>query len=101
MEPGARLIAMTPICPHTLSQRSIIFPPEDVVEIRVPRGRDGQIQEVEAAFDGSHILTLRTGDSIRITGAAESLHMLRLNRVSFLQLLQEKVSDKKNGYDNR
>lgn len=42
VEPGARLIVLTPICPHSLNQRSIVLSPEDVIEIQIPaRGESG------------------------------------------------------------
>ena len=66
VEPKARLITLTPICPHTLNQRSIILSPEDVIEIAVPQGRDGRSQTVEAVFDGSQAVRLSTGERIRI-----------------------------------
>ncbi|MCR5755401.1 MAG: NAD(+)/NADH kinase, partial [Acetatifactor sp.] len=46
VEPRAKLIMVTPICPHTLNQRSIILSPDDVVEIVIPEGREGKDQTV-------------------------------------------------------
>lgn len=67
VEPGARLMVMTPICPHTLNTRSIILSPEDQVEIVIAEGRDGQAQQAEVNFDGGQAQMLTTGD--RIPGA--------------------------------
>lgn len=91
VEPKARLIVVTPICPHTLNQRSIIFAPEDIVEIEIPMGREGRIQTVEANFDGSHVIPLRTGDRIRVAESEEGTEFIRLNRVSFLEVLHRKM----------
>ncbi len=93
VEPKARLIVVTPICPHTLNQRSIILSPEDVVEIEIPQGREGSVQTVEANFDGSHVIPLRTGDRIRIVKSEKSTEFLQLNRVSFLEALHRKMTD--------
>ena len=60
VEPRAKLIVLTPICPHSLNQRSIILSPEDVIEIEIPQGREGRIQTVEASFDGTHVIPLET-----------------------------------------
>ena len=65
VEPGARLMVMTPICPHTLNTRSIILSPEDQVEIVIAEGRDGQAQQAEVNFDGGQAQMLTTGDRIR------------------------------------
>lgn len=93
VEPKARLIMVTPICPHTLNQRSIILSPEDVIEIEIPQGREGRVQTLEANFDGSHVIPLRTGDLIRIVKSEKSTEFIQLNRVSFLEVLHKKMTD--------
>lgn len=94
VEPKAKLIMLTPICPHALNQRSIILPPEDVIEIEIPNGREGQPQTVEANFDGSHKIALSTGDRIRIVQSEKTTEFIRLNQVSFLEMLHRKMRDK-------
>lgn len=93
MEPGASLITLTPICPHTLNQRSIILSPDDVVEIEIPPIRDGMSQDVEANFDGTHKIALRTGDRIRIVKSEKTTEFLQLNQVSFLEVLNKKMRE--------
>ncbi len=93
VEPKARLITLTPICPHTLNRRSIILSPEDVIEIEIPKGREERIQTVEVSFDGSHVIPLRTGDRVRIAESGESTAFIKLSQVSFLEVLQRKMTD--------
>lgn len=93
VEPKAKLIMLTPICPHTLNQRSIILSAEDVIEIEIPQNSDGSVQTVEASFDGGHGIPLRTGEKIRITQSEKITEFLRLNRVSFLEVLHGKLSE--------
>lgn len=93
VEPKAKLILVTPICPHTLNQRSIILSPEDVVDIEILPGREGRTQTVEANFDGSHIIPLQTGDRIRIVKSEKSTEFIQLNKVSFLEVLHKKMAD--------
>ena len=85
VEPRAKLIVLTPICPHSLNQRSIILSPEDVIEIEIPQGREGRIQTVEASFDGTHVIPLETGDRIRIVQSEKITEFIQLNQVSFLE----------------
>lgn len=91
VEPGARLIMLTPICPHSLNQRSIILSSEDVVDIEIPERGEGGVQTVEASFDASHVVPLETGDRVRITQWEESAEFLRLDQVSFLEVLHRKM----------
>ena len=93
IEPGAKLITLTPICPHTLNQRSIILSPEDVIEVEIPDIRDGQSQTVEVNFDGSHVIPLGTGDRIRIVRSEKVTEFIQLNQVSFLEVLHKKMME--------
>ena len=92
VEPQARLIMLTPICPHTLNCRSIILSAEDQIEIEIPSGRDGQSQTVEANFDGAHVVPMQTGDRIRIVKSEKTTEIIQINKVSFLEVLHRKMS---------
>ena len=93
VEPKAKLITLTPICPHSLNQRSIILSPEDEIVIEIPGGREGKSQTVEANYDGSHKVTMCTGDHIRIVQSEKITEFIQLNQVSFLDVLHRKMRD--------
>ncbi len=93
VEPGARLLLMTPICPHTLNTRSIVLAPDDEIRIEIPEGKDGRLQTVEANYDGSHKARLKTGESIVIRRADKTTGILKLNTESFLTVLHKKMSE--------
>lgn len=93
VEPSARLMLLTPICPHTLNTRSIVFSPEDEITVEIPPGKDGHEQVVEANFDGSYKAALRTGDRILIRKADRTTGIVRLNTESFLSVLHKKMSE--------
>ncbi|MCM1155613.1 MAG: NAD(+)/NADH kinase [Roseburia sp.] len=92
VEPGAALLLLTPICPHTLNTRSIVLSPEDEVGIVIPEGRDHTVQTLEANFDGTQKIVLRTGDKIVIRRASETTGILKLNTESFLEVLHKKMA---------
>ena len=93
VEPSARLLLLTPICPHTLNTRSIVFAPEDEIIVEIPPGKDGHEQVVEANFDGSHKEALRTGDRLVIRRAQRTTGIVRLNTESFLSILHKNMSE--------
>lgn len=93
VEPGASLLLLTPICPHTLNTRSIVLAPDDEIRIEIPRGKDGQRQTVEASYDGIHKVRLQTDDSIVIRRADKTTGILKLNTESFLTVLHKKMSE--------
>lgn len=93
VEPKAKLIVLTPICPHSLNQRSLILSAEDCIEIEIPQGREEMKQAVEASFDGSFAVPLGMGDRIRIVRSERVTNFIRLNHVSFLETLHRKMSN--------
>lgn len=93
VEPTAKLLMLTPVCPHTLGARTIILSAEDEIEIEIPERNDGRRQEVEANFDGAGKIAIEAGDRIRIKKAEKSTKFIRMNKVSFLDVLHKKLSE--------
>lgn len=93
VEPQAKLLLLTPICPHTIGARSIVLSPEDVIEIKVQSSRHGEEQELEVNFDGSLTRQMSRGDSIKICRSHRVTKFIRLSKVSFLEVLHKKLSE--------
>lgn len=93
VEPGAKLILLTPICAHTLQTRSVILKPEDEITVRIRERADREAQSMEVCFDGSRNLALRTGDEVCITKSEKSISVIKLSEVSFLDVLNRKMSE--------
>ncbi len=92
--PASELIMLTPICPHSLNQRSIILSGDDVVEIKIPLSKDNHEQEMEVSFDGSNRQIVHTGDSIVVGRSNRYITIARLGKDSFLDVLNRKMSEK-------
>ena len=91
VEPTASLIVITPICPHALNTSSIVLSGEDEIVIEIGKGRNGSTEEVSVAFDGADMVTLFTGDKVRVHKAAASTRIMKLSKVSFLEILRRKM----------
>ena len=91
VEPGANLIVLTPICAHTLNARSIILKAENIVEIEIDSGHNGTILQVEANSDGNERIAMETGDKIFISKAENTTKIIKLSKVSFLEILHKKM----------
>lgn len=93
VEPRAKLILLTPICPHSMQNRTIVLSPEDQVTVEIGCSKDGEKQEVEAIFDGCHKITLHTGDKIEVKRSEKTTGIVKLGKASFLEVLHRKMSD--------
>ena len=93
VSPSGTMIIMTPIAPHTLNSRSIVFPAEDVITVEVGKGRHEDQEKAVAAFDGDAVIHLVTGDRIVIRRAEEKTKILKLNHLSFVEVIRQKMRD--------
>lgn len=91
--PQAELMLLTPICPHTFNTRTVILSPNDVVEIEIAHGRDGQTQEVEVNFDGNYKEILYSNDRVVIKKSSATTKIVKLSEESFLEVLHSKMRD--------
>lgn len=92
VSPTASTLILTPICPHTLNSRSIVFSGDDRIRIQIGKGRRGGDDEAFVTFDGDHYVRLRTGDSVEIGKSARITKILKISQASFLEVLRDKLS---------
>lgn len=92
VSPGASMIMMTPIAPHTLNTRSIIFSSEDEITVEIAQGKSKGDAKAIASFDGDTDLTMTTGDRIVIRRAKPDTQIIKISNLSFLEVLRQKMS---------
>ncbi len=92
VKPSANLIVVTPVCPHTLNNRSIVFDSTDIVELEVIENRKFENELASAYYDGESVCRLMTGDRLIIKKAEVSTKIIKLSHVGFLEILRRKMS---------
>lgn len=90
--PGAYMLLMTPLAPHTLNTRSIVFSPDDKIVVEIGPGRDGSEEKGMASFDGDTSIRLVTGDRIEIERSEQDTQIVKISNRSFLETLRKKMS---------
>lgn len=91
VDPKAQLLLLTPINSHTLTQKSIVISPQEEIVIEVEKRRMQQEEQAEVSYDGDHGCWLGIGERICIKKAEESVKILKLSKVSFLEILRKKM----------
>ena len=86
LPPNAHMFVVTPICPHTLTQRPLVDSAHKVFEM-TPRGEG--ISTV-LVIDGQVQLPLRAGDRVTIRRGGTPFPMVRLPGHSFYRILRDK-----------
>ena len=89
IHPRADAIVLTPIAPHTLTNRPIIVPGSEIIEIR-PQVQ-GTLDEIFVTYDGQSGYPLQQGDIVRVRRSERTLKLVKAPR-SYFELLREKLS---------
>jgi NAD+ kinase len=87
LPPNAHMFVVTPICPHTLTQRPLVDSAHKVFEI-TPQGEELSTMLV---IDGQVQVPLRSGDRVTIRRGKTPLPMVRLPGHSFYRTLRDKL----------
>ncbi|HSU53661.1 MAG TPA: ATP-NAD kinase, partial [Candidatus Dormibacteraeota bacterium] len=85
--PTADVMALTPICPHTLSNRSLIVPATARIEVTVISPRPATI----LSADGQMVSELSGGDVILIQRSRRTVRLMHLAGSSFCETLRKKL----------
>ncbi|MDF2543625.1 MAG: ppnK [Herbinix sp.] len=89
--PKASVMVITPICPHSISPRSIVVPAEDTIKVVVGKSKKSQQTEVIATFDGNKVIDLGTEDVILIKKAVHDTKLIRLHQKGIYEILRSKL----------
>lgn len=91
INPTCKNFVITPICPHSLTARSIVLAKEDIVTVEVEQIRSNIKEEAIISFDGREDLSLFPGDQVKIYKSQEVTPFIKATEVSFVQILKEKL----------
>jgi NAD+ kinase len=87
VHPSLKVMALVPVCPHTLSNRPIVISSDCTVEIIVRGAIDPR-----AHFDSHSHLDLREGDRIAVRRYAHPISLLHPIGHSYYAMLREKLN---------
>ena len=87
IHPAAGVIAMTPICPHTLSNRTIIF--RDDVKLTVVNRSEGS--RLLVAMDGQRNMVVTEGTPVEISISARTLALAQRRDYSHFEVMRAKL----------
>jgi len=87
VHPAVESILITPICPHTLSDRPIVVPNSSQLELRLSHDSDS----VFLTLDGQTGVPMQVGDRVHITSAAERLKLIQPPNKTYFEILRNKL----------
>ncbi len=87
LTPDSNVFAITPICPHTLTNRSVIVSDDSCIEVRL---RDQQ-EEIYLTVDGQQAIPMQSQDWVRIRRADQTLPLAMMPDLPFFELARRKL----------
>lgn len=82
-------LTITPIAPHTLTNRPVIVPGSSEILVQ-PLIHDEQ-SEVFATFDGQSLMGLKSDHTVAVRRAEKRLRLIRASARGYFQVLREKL----------
>ena len=86
--PSLSVILVTPICPHSLTNRPLILPGSSTIEIDVPKFND----ELYVTIDGQVSERLQAGDIVRVSQAKQTVRFVISPDKSYFDILRTKLN---------
>ena len=90
MHPAVDAVLLTPIAPHTLTNRPLVLPAS--ADILLHPHIDGPPADIVATFDGQIGVQLQGGDAVIIRRADRVLQLLRTTKRTHFDMLREKLN---------
>ncbi|KIR01662.1 NAD kinase [Lachnospiraceae bacterium TWA4] len=94
VDPKASLFIVTPISPHSIHSRSIVLSSDAKIVIEISSVSDKKAEPCYAYFDGNEVAKLEFGDVMDIHKSMFTTKIIKINRVSFMEILRRKMADR-------
>ncbi|MGA2547707.1 MAG: NAD(+)/NADH kinase [Rectinemataceae bacterium] len=89
LHPEMEAMIVNPVCPFTLSNRPLVVPANEAVEITMEEGRRTGAM---LTIDGQETFTLRSGDRICVSGGPKKARIHVSKGFAFYELLRSKLA---------
>ena len=90
VDPRVACFCVTPICPHSLAARPMIFPDTTVLEIKNICQREKMLY---LTVDGRTNYEMYKGDVVRISKSPLQTNLVRLKNCGFYKKLRQKMTE--------
>jgi NAD+ kinase len=87
LNPSVHALILTPICPHTLTNRPIVIPQDVLVEVVMVSRDEGAM----VTFDGQVGVALRHQDTIEVRASGHKTKLIRFRDRNYYEMLRKKL----------
>ena len=87
VHPAVESWIITPICPHTLSDRPVVVRDSSLIEVHL----SGDTESVFLTLDGQTGIPMQAADVVRMRRASERLRLIQPAQKSYFEILRSKL----------
>jgi NAD+ kinase len=87
VHPGVESWIITPICPHTLSDRPVVVRDSSLIEVHL----SGDTESVFLTLDGQTGIPMQAADVVRMRRASDRLRLIQPAQKSYFEILRNKL----------
>ena len=87
IHPSMHTLVLSPICPFTLTNRSILIPDQSIIQVKLAAEYD----DVRVTLDGQEGYDMRAGDILEIKKTKTPLQLIRGPNKNYYQILRDKL----------
>jgi NAD+ kinase len=87
VHPAVESFIITPICPHTLSDRPVVVSDTSIIEVKLSAGTES----VFLTLDGQKGIPLQATDRVRVSRAQQLLKLIQTPNKSYFEILRNKL----------
>ena len=95
LEPSMEAIIMTPVCPHSLVARPIVFSRDAEIAVTLQNLAD---KDTYLTIDGFETLKLRDGDTVEVRRSRSVTRLIKLKNMNFYKILNQKLATDGEGF---
>lgn len=86
---------MTPVCPHSLVARPIVFSRDAEIAVTLQNLAD---KDTYLTIDGFETLKLRDGDTVEVRRSRSVTRLIKLKNMNFYKILNQKLATDGEGF---
>ena len=91
VSPKSKAIVVTPISPHSLTSKSVVFDSTDNIKIEIVKKRKTQETEAIVSFDGMNNKALSANDEVFAKLSEREVSIIKMYDNNFYSVLREKI----------
>ena len=91
ISPEVEAIVVTPICPHSINDRSFVIGGNDVIDIKLLDGKHADVDSAIVFADGDMVSVVKSGDMLHIEKAVVDTNIITMKKTNFYHKMRIKL----------